>query len=202
MVARLRHNPKPALVGLIVTTLLLGSAWLAYAFAAPSGGSYPVIAAKVTGHGFITPCQFRGRHMDCSHVEFNIKRNADGAFKGSLTIICDGTTPPGDTTFHAKAISDLSIAGNVAQFSATGTLTGKENKGLVASVDVMTTDNEDGNDMFLATVRGASLTCTPGGIVTNGDVEVQLGKNPDPDQRPTTSPSPEHNPKPPHNPHR
>src|SRR5205807_1348651 len=157
MVARLRHNPKPALIALIVTTLLSGSAWLAYAFAAPSGGSYPVMAAKVTGHGFITPCQFRGTHMDCSHVEFNIKRNAGGAVRGSLTITCDGITPPGDTTFHAKAISDLSIAGNVAQFSATGRLSGEENKGLVASVDVMATDNEDGNDMFLATVRGASL---------------------------------------------
>src|SRR5947209_2311385 len=157
MVARLRHNPKPALIALIVAVLLSGSAWLAYAFAAPNGGSYPVTAAKVTGHGFVAPCQARGHHMDCSHIDFHIKRNADGAFKGSLTIACDGATPLDDSTFHAKTITDLSIAGNVAQFSATGTLSGKGNKGVLASADVMATDNEDNNDMFLATVRGTSL---------------------------------------------
>ena len=120
MVARLRKRGKAGIVAFIVVLALGGSAILAYAITAPSGGVYPVIAAKVSSSATIGG-PAKTALTKCS---VGITRKSTGSTKGRVTVTeAKGTAKKGHV-FKSTGITllDVNPTKTLAHVQADGTL--------------------------------------------------------------------------------
>ena len=174
MVVRLRNSGRAGVVAVIVAIALCGSALIAYAAKAPSGGTYPTTFVKISGHGFVTAGTTKAA------FEIEVVRNSSGSTVGEVKIV---TFTPGVATvskfkhprpprphisiFKSESISALNVSGNSATFTATGRLDKQD--GAVANISV--TDNPD---TFGATImNGSTIVLSVSGPVHLGGISIK-----------------------------
>ncbi len=164
MVVRLRNSGKAGVVAIMVAVALVGSAVLAYAWTAPSGGAYPVTAVSVAGHGTL------GTSPNNTDFGIGVTRKSTGVIKGKVVVRLPkvGTTRP---LFKSSAITSVTTSGDTASITADGSV----DKVAGFHLEISVTDNSP--DMAAITLKqGVTTVYSTAGALTHGRVTVKYPK--------------------------